>query len=35
MNAIKRIVLNEMSYFGAGSLAVLADEITKEASKKY
>lgn len=34
MNAIKRIVLNEMSYFGAGSRAVLADEIRKRGLKK-
>jgi len=34
MNAIKRIVLNEMSYFGAGSRAVLADEIKKRGLKK-
>jgi len=31
---IKRIVLNEMSYFGAGSRAVLADEIKKRGLNK-
>jgi len=31
---IKRIILNEMSYFGAGCRAVLADEITKRGYKK-
>lgn len=34
MSEIKRIILNEMSYFGAGSRAVLADEITKRGFKK-
>jgi lactaldehyde reductase len=32
--SIKRIILNEMSYFGAGSRAVLADEIKKRGYKK-
>jgi lactaldehyde reductase len=31
---VKRIILNEMSYFGPGSRAVLADEITKRGYKK-
>ncbi len=31
---IKRIILNEMSYFGAGCRAVLADEIKKRGFKK-
>lgn len=31
---IKRIILNEMSYFGAGCRVVLADEITKRGYKK-
>ena len=31
---MKRIILNEMSYFGAGSRAVLADEIIKRGFKK-
>jgi len=31
---VKRIILNEMSYFGAGCRAVLADEITKRGFKK-
>lgn len=34
MSEIKRIILNEMSYFGAGSRAVLADEIKKRGFKK-
>ena len=34
MSEIKRIILNEMSYFGAGSRSVLADEITKRGFKK-
>lgn len=34
MSEIIRIILNEMSYFGAGSRAVLADEITKRGFKK-
>ena len=32
--SIKRIILDEMSYFGAGSRAVLADEIIKRSFKK-
>ncbi len=32
--SIKRIILNEMSYFGAGSRAVLSDEIKKRGFKK-
>lgn len=32
--SIKRIILNEMSYFGAGSRSVLADEIKKRGFKK-
>ena len=32
--SIKRIILNEMSYFGAGSRSVLADEINKRGFKK-
>ena len=32
--AIKRIILNEMSYYGAGSRSVLADEIKKRGLKK-
>lgn len=32
--SVKRIILNEMSYFGAGSRAVLADEIKKRGFKK-
>ncbi|SHG33714.1 lactaldehyde reductase [Flavobacterium fluvii] len=34
MSAIKRIILNEMSYYGAGSRSVLADEIKKRGLKK-
>jgi lactaldehyde reductase len=34
MSAIKRIILNEMSYYGAGSRSVLADEIKKRGFKK-
>jgi len=34
MSEIKRIILNEMSYFGAGSRAILADEINKRGFKK-
>lgn len=34
MSGIKRIILNEMSYFGAGSRSVLADEIIKRGFKK-
>lgn len=34
MSNIKRIILNEMSYFGAGSRIVLADEIKKRGFKK-
>lgn len=34
MSAIKRIILNEMSYYGAGSRSVLADEIKKRGMKK-
>jgi lactaldehyde reductase len=34
MNAIKRIILNEMSFYGAGSRSVLADEIKKRGFKK-
>lgn len=34
MSEIKRIILNEMSYFGAGSRAILADEIIKRGFKK-
>jgi lactaldehyde reductase len=34
MNTIKRIILNEMSYYGAGSRSVLADEIKKRGLKK-
>jgi len=32
--SVKRIILNEMSYFGAGSRSVLADEIKKRGFKK-
>ena len=32
--SINRIILNETSYFGAGSRAVLADEIKKRGFKK-
>lgn len=32
--SVKRIILNEMSFFGAGSRAVLADEIKKRGFKK-
>lgn len=34
MSPIKRIILNEMSYYGAGSRSVLADEIKKRGFKK-
>jgi lactaldehyde reductase len=34
MSGIKRIILNEMSYFGAGSRSVLADEIKRRGYKK-
>ena len=34
MSAIKRIILNEMSFYGAGSRSVLADEIKKRGLKK-
>lgn len=34
MSAIKRIILNEMSYYGAGSRSVVADEIKKRGFKK-
>ena len=34
MSVINRIILNEMSYFGAGSRSVLADEIKKRGFKK-
>jgi len=34
MSTIKRIILNEMSYYGAGSRSVLADEIKKRGLKK-
>ncbi len=34
MSAIKRIILNEMSYYEAGSRSVLADEIKKRGLKK-
>jgi lactaldehyde reductase len=34
MSDIKRIILNEMSFFGAGSRSVLADEIKKRGLKK-
>lgn len=34
MSSIKRIILNEMSYYGAGSRSVLADEIKKRGFKK-
>ena len=34
MSEIKRIILNEMSFFGAGSRYVLADEINKRGFKK-
>jgi lactaldehyde reductase len=34
MSEIKRIILNEMSYFGASSRAILADEIIKRGFKK-
>ncbi len=34
MSSIKRIILNEMSYYGAGSRSVLADEIKKRGLKK-
>lgn len=34
MSAIKRVILNEMSYYGAGSRSVLADEIKKRDLKK-
>jgi lactaldehyde reductase len=34
MSELKRIILNEMSYFGAGSRVVLADEIIKRGFKK-
>ena len=34
MSAIKRIILNEMSYYGAGSRSVLAEEIKKRGLKK-
>ncbi|MEI8273151.1 MAG: lactaldehyde reductase [Paludibacter sp.] len=34
MSEIKRVILNEMSYFGAGSRSVLADEIKKRGFKK-
>jgi len=34
MSNIKRIILNEMSYYGAGSRSVLADEIKKRGLKK-
>jgi lactaldehyde reductase len=32
--SIKRIILNEMSYFGAGSRAILADEVRKRGFRK-
>lgn len=34
MSTIKRIILNEMSYYGAGCRSVLADEIKKRGLKK-
>lgn len=34
MSDIKRIILNEMSFYGAGSRSVLADEIKKRGFKK-
>jgi len=34
MSAIQRIILNEMSYYGAGSRSVLAEEIKKRGLKK-
>ena len=34
MSTIKRIILNEMSFYGAGSRSVLADEIKKRGLKK-
>lgn len=34
MSTVKRIILNEMSYYGAGSRSVLADEIKKRGFKK-
>lgn len=34
MSGIKRVILNEMSYFGAGSRSVLADEIKRRGYKK-
>ena len=32
--SVKRIILNEMSYFGAGCRSVLADEIKKRGFQK-
>lgn len=34
MSEIKRIILNEISYFGTGSRSVLADEIKRRGFKK-
>lgn len=34
MSEIKKIILNEMSYFGAGSRSVLSDELKKRGFKK-